>query len=38
MTGAIAAQGGLLRIADLSVVRLNALLDLADAMRDGPSW
>jgi ornithine carbamoyltransferase len=38
MSTTVAAPTGLLRIADLSAVQLNAVLDLADDMRAGPSW
>jgi ornithine carbamoyltransferase len=38
MTIAITAPPGLLRIGDLTPGQLNALLDLADAMREGPTW
>ena len=32
------APSDLLRIADLSAAQLNAILDLADDMKDGPTW
>jgi ornithine carbamoyltransferase len=38
MSATVTAPSDLLRVADLSPTNLNALLDLADAMRDGPAW
>jgi ornithine carbamoyltransferase len=38
MTSTVAVPEHLLRIGDLSAARLGALIDLADAMRDGPGW
>ena len=34
----ITAPSDLLRIADLTAAQLNAILDLADDMKDGPTW
>ena len=34
----ITAPSDLLRIADLTATQLNAILDLADDMKDGPTW
>jgi ornithine carbamoyltransferase len=38
MSATVTAPSDLLRVADLSPTNLNALLDLADAMREGPAW
>lgn len=38
MSGAHSASSAPLRIADLSVARLNAVLDLANDIREGPEW
>jgi ornithine carbamoyltransferase len=38
MSVAATALAGLLRISDLSATQLNALLELGDEMRSGPSW
>jgi ornithine carbamoyltransferase len=38
MSATVTAPSDLLRVADLSQTNLNALLDLADAMREGPAW
>jgi ornithine carbamoyltransferase len=38
MTTTTTTPSNLLRIADLTVAQLNALLDLADEMKNGPTW
>lgn len=38
MSGAHSASAAPLRVADLSVARLNAVLDLANDIREGPEW
>ncbi len=38
MSATVTAPSDLLRVADLSPTHLTALLDLADAMREGPAW
>lgn len=38
MSGAHSASSAPLRVADLSVARLNAVLDLANDIREGPEW
>jgi ornithine carbamoyltransferase len=38
VSATVTAPSALLRVADLSPSNLNALLELADAMREGPAW
>ena len=37
-TATITTPSNLLRIADLTAAQLDALLDLADDMKNGPAW